>query len=223
MKFWLLGLAKWPWRCSAAEGSAACGARGRPPRLACSVPCICARARLKRRTPARLGAAATNCGPCPAPLCSADLQAPGAGAGGSPGACAMRAPAASPMEGTAPLRRGPRRVAVPDGHPRRDAVAQAGFPAVGPRGAAGAARRGWLGASDLGGRAGELFAAACGGCLRSLTKRVLACVQVAVEMPFSSTLAAAAGATERLRGCTVARKISLLVLSIFAHRGVGRR
>jgi len=223
VQFWLLGLAKWPRRCSAAEGSAACGARGRPPRLACSVPCICARARLKRRAPARLGAAATNCGPCPAPLCSAALQAPGAGAGGSPGACTMRAPAASPMEGTAPLLWGPRRAAVRDGHPRRDAVTQAGFPAVGPRGAAGAARRGWLGASDLGGRAGELFAAACGGCLRSLTKRVLACVQVAVEMPFSSTLAAAAGATERLRGCTVARKISLLVLSIFAHRGVGRR
>jgi hypothetical protein len=68
------------------------------------------------------------------------LQASGAGAGGSPGACAMRAPAASPMEGTAPLLWGPRRTAVPDGHPRRDAVAQAGFPAVGQRGAAGAAR-----------------------------------------------------------------------------------
>ncbi len=64
---------KWPWRCSAEGGSAACGARGRPPRLACSVPGICARARLKRRAPARLGAAATNCGPCPAPLCSAAL------------------------------------------------------------------------------------------------------------------------------------------------------
>jgi hypothetical protein len=81
-----------------------------------------------------------NCGPCPVPLGRAALPAPGAGAGGSPGACAMRAPAASPMEGTAPLLRGPRRAAVRDGHPRRDAVAQAGFPAVGPRGAAGAAR-----------------------------------------------------------------------------------
>jgi hypothetical protein len=36
-------LAKWPRRCSAAEGTAACGARGRPPGLACSVPGICAR------------------------------------------------------------------------------------------------------------------------------------------------------------------------------------
>ena len=77
--------------------------------------------------------------------------------------------------------------------------------------------------APLGGRAGELFGAACGGYLHSLMKRVLSCVRVAVEMPFSSTLAAAAGATERLRGCTVARKISLLALSIFAHRGVGRR
>jgi len=56
-----------------------------------------------------------------------------------------------------------------------------------------------------------------------VTKRVLACVRVAVEMPFSSTLAVAAGATERLRGCTVARKIALLAFSIFAQRGVGRR
>ena len=65
----------------------------------------------------------------------------------------------------------------------------------------------------------------CGmcGCLHSVTKRVLACVRVAVEMPFSSTLAVAAGATERLRGCTVARKIALLAFSIFAQRGVGRR
>jgi hypothetical protein len=39
----------------------------------------------------------------------------------------------------------------------------------------------------------------CGGCLSSLTKRVLACLRVAVEMPFSSTLAAAAGATKLLR------------------------
>jgi hypothetical protein len=51
---------------------------------------------------------------------------------------------------------------------------------------------------------------------------VLAHVRVAVEMPFSSTLVAAAGATERRRGCTVARKIALLALSIFAHRGVSR-
>ena len=37
-----------------------------------------------------------------------------------------------------------------------------------------------------------------------------------MEMPFSSTLAAAAGATERLRGCTVARKIALTAFSIFS-------
>ncbi len=43
--------------------------------------------------------------------------APGAGAGGSAGACAMRAPAASPMEGTAPLLRRPPGPAVPDGPP----------------------------------------------------------------------------------------------------------
>ena len=54
-------------------------------------------------------------------------------------------------------------------------------------------------------------------------KRVLACVQVAVEMPFLSTLADAAVATELLQGCTVARKIALLAISIFAHRDVGRR
>jgi hypothetical protein len=38
------------------------------------------------------------------------------------------------------------------------------------------------------------------GCLRALTPRVRACVLVAVEMPFSSTFSAAAGATELLRG-----------------------
>ena len=51
----------------------------------------------------------------------------------------------------------------------------------------------------------------------------VACMRVAVEMPFASTLGAAAGATERLRGCTVARKIALLALSVFAQLGVGRR
>ena len=51
----------------------------------------------------------------------------------------------------------------------------------------------------------------------------VACMRVAVEMPFASTLGAAAGATERLRGCTVSRKIALLALSIYVHRGVGRR
>ena len=38
------------------------------------------------------------------------------------------------------------------------------------------------------------------GCLRALTPRVRACVLVTVEMPFSSTFSAAAGATELLRG-----------------------
>jgi hypothetical protein len=95
--------------------------------------------------------------------------------------------------------------------------------AVGPRGAAGAARARPRRRQRARGACWRAFCCGMWGCLRSLTKRMLACVQVAVEMPFSSTLAAAAGATERLRGCTVARKISLLALSIFAHRGVGRR
>jgi hypothetical protein len=95
--------------------------------------------------------------------------------------------------------------------------------AVGPRGAAGAARARPRRRQRARGACWRAFCCSMWGCLRSLTKRMLACVQVAVEMPFSSTLAAAAGATERLRGCTVARKISLLALSIFAHRGVGRR
>ena len=188
---------------------------------------ICARymscARLKRRATALLGVAATNCGQCPVPLCSAALQVPGAGAGGSPGACAMRAPAASPMEGTAPLLRGPRSDAVPIWHPGAKRLSRRGSQVLSSGGWQAGRGRGWLGASELGGRAGELFGAACGGCLRSLTKRVLACVQVAVEMPFSSTLAVAADDTERLRGCTVARKISLLTISIFAHRVVGRQ
>jgi hypothetical protein len=46
--------------------------------------------------------AAENWRPCRQPLGNAGAQAPGAGAGGSPGACTMRAPAASPMEGSAP-------------------------------------------------------------------------------------------------------------------------
>ncbi len=94
-----------------------------------------------------------------------------------------------------------------------------GVPSRWPAGRGG---RGRLGASELGRRAGELSAVS-GGCQRSLTKRVLACEQFAVEMPFSSTLTAAAGATERLRGCTLSRKIALLALSIYVHRGVGRR
>jgi hypothetical protein len=87
-----------------------------------------------------LGEAATNCGPYLVLFCSTALQVPGAGAGGIPGSCRMCSPAASPMEGTSPLLRWPRRNAVPDGHPRLYAVAQAGFPAVGQRVSAGAAR-----------------------------------------------------------------------------------
>jgi hypothetical protein len=45
------------------------------------------------------------------------------------------------------------------------------------------------------------------GWLRALTPRVCACVLVAVEMPFSSTFSAAAGATKLLRGYKVAQKI----------------
>jgi hypothetical protein len=62
-----------------------------------------------------------------------------------------------------PLPRGPRRAAVPDGHPQRAAVAQTGSQQL-ARGVRWARRgRGRLGASELGGRAGELFAAARGG------------------------------------------------------------
>jgi hypothetical protein len=50
-----------PRRCSGAGGSVACAGRGRPPRLLCPMPGICARARLKRRAAARLGAAANHC------------------------------------------------------------------------------------------------------------------------------------------------------------------
>ena len=162
-------------RCSGPGGSAACAGRGRPPRLLCPVPDVCARARLKRRAPARLGAAATKCGPCPRPLCSAALQAPGAGAGGSPGACTMRAPAAIPMEGTAPLLRGPQRAAVRDGHPRRAAVSQAGCPAVGPRGAAGAARARPAGRQRARGAYWRAFCCGKWGCARALTGVVCCC------------------------------------------------
>jgi hypothetical protein len=53
---------------------------------------------------------------------------------------------------------------------------------------------------------GEWLAFGWGKCgwLRALTPRVCACVLVAVEMPFSSTFSAAAGATELLRGYKVA-------------------
>jgi hypothetical protein len=53
---------------------------------------------------------------------------------------------------------------------------------------------------------------------------VLAClrVAVAVEMPFSSTFAAAAGATERLRGCTIAPKIALLAKLESANSAIFR-
>jgi hypothetical protein len=48
-----------------------------------------------------------------------------------------------------------------------------------------------------------------------------ACVVVAVEMPFSSTFSAAAGATELLRGWKVAQKLALLALSNVAERDIG--
>ena len=72
------------------------------------------------------GSADTNCGQCPRQLCSVALQTSGAGEGSSPGACTMRTPAASQMEGTASLLRGPRSAVVRDGHPRGAVVAQAG-------------------------------------------------------------------------------------------------
>ena len=49
------------------------------------------------------------------------------------------------------------------------------------------------------------------------------CVLVAVEMPFSSTFSAAAGATELLRGWNVAQKLALPALSNVAERGIGSR
>ena len=133
-------LSKWPRRCKRSGGH--CGVRRARTTTGTVVPgarYMCPRA---IETPGAC-AARSDCHKLrtvPGSSCSAALQAPGAGAGGSPGACTMRAPAASPMEGTAPLLRGPRCAAEPDGQPRRDAGAQAGFPAVGPRGGAGAAR-----------------------------------------------------------------------------------
>jgi hypothetical protein len=52
---------------------------------------------------------------------------------------------------------------------------------------------------------------------------VRACALLAVEMPFSSTSSAAAGATEVLRGWKVAQKIALLALSNVIERGIGSR
>ena len=49
------------------------------------------------------------------------------------------------------------------------------------------------------------------------------CVLVAVEVPFSSTFSAAAGATELLRGWKVAQKLALLALSDVGERGIGSR
>jgi hypothetical protein len=46
---------------------------------------------------------------------------------------------------------------------------------------------------------------------------------VAVEMPFSSTFSAAAGAAELLRGWKVAQNFVLLALSNVAERGIGSR
>jgi hypothetical protein len=48
-------------------------------------------------------------------------------------------------------------------------------------------------------------------------------VLVAVEVPFSSTFSAAAGATELLRGWKVAQKLALLALSDVGDRGIGSR
>ena len=184
---------------------------------------------------------------CARYMCPRAVEAPGACAARSgchklrtvPGAALQRRPAG------ARRRRGRQPRGLRDARPRREPDGGHSAPAPGAaarRGArwapparrgrpggvpsrwpAGRRGRGRLGASELGGCAGETFGAACGGCLRSLTKRVLACVRIAVEMPLSSTLAAAAAATERLQGCKVARKIALLALSIFSHRGVRRR
>jgi len=46
---------------------------------------------------------------------------------------------------------------------------------------------------------------------------------VAVEMPFSSTFSAAAGAAELLRGRKVAQNLELLALSNVAEMGIGSR
>ena len=187
---------------------------------------------------------------CARYMCPRAVEAPGACARGSgveksrtvPGAVLQRRPAG------AWRRRGRQRRGLRDARPRREPDGGHSAPApeaarprgtrwappacrvrpdvslaVGPRGAAGAARARPRRRQRAREACWRAFCCGMWGCLRSLTKRMLACVQVAVEMPFSSTLAAAAGATERLRGCTVARKISLLALSIFAHRGVGRR
>jgi len=124
---------KWPGRCSGPGGSAACAGRWRPPRLLSGVPGICVRGRAE--APGRWAAEPLfkKIGAGPAALSSAAAQPSGAGAGGSPGACTMRAPASSLMEGTAPLLRRQRRDAVRDGHPRR--CRGCPVPAVGPRGA----------------------------------------------------------------------------------------
>ncbi len=58
------------------------------------------------------------------------------------------------------------------------------------------------------------------GCLRPLTPRVRACVLVAAEIPFSSTLPAAAVAT-LLRGWKLAQVLALLSLSNVPGRGIG--
>ena len=76
--------------------------------------------------------------------------------------------------GGAPLR-GPRCAAVRDGHPRRDAVAQAGFPAVGQRGAAGAARARLAGRQRARGACWRAFCCGMWGCARALTGVVCCC------------------------------------------------
>ena len=82
-------LPKWPSRCIAAGGTAACAGQGRPPLLWCPVPGMCARARLKHLATLMLGAAAENCGSCQLVFCGSATQTPGTCTGGTEGACKM--------------------------------------------------------------------------------------------------------------------------------------
>ena len=65
--------------------------------------------------------------------------------------------------------------------------------------------------------------APCGVGGRWLASALRECVRLAVEVPFSSTFSAAAGATELLRGWKVAQKLALLALSDVGERGIGSR
>ncbi len=60
-------------------------------------------------------------------------------------------------------------------------------------------------------RAAQAASRACADCM---------CAR-AVKMPFSSTLSAAVGATELLRGWNVAHKLARLALSNVADQGIG--